>query len=32
LVQRGFALDVDLAADYAVSSIAPRLVNDRFIA
>jgi 2-phosphosulfolactate phosphatase len=30
LVQRGFALDVELAADYAVSSAAPRLVNDRF--
>ena len=32
LVQRGFALDVELAADYAVSSVAPRLVNDRFTA
>jgi 2-phosphosulfolactate phosphatase len=30
LVQRGFALDVELASEYAVSSAAPRLVNDRF--
>jgi 2-phosphosulfolactate phosphatase len=32
LVQRGFALDVELASEYAVSLTAPRLVNDRFVA
>jgi len=31
LAQRGFALDIELAADYAVSSVAPTLVNDRFV-
>jgi 2-phosphosulfolactate phosphatase len=31
LVQRGFALDVDLAAEYAVSPVAPMMVNDRLI-
>jgi len=31
LVQRGFALDVELAAEYAVSPVAPLLANERFI-
>jgi 2-phosphosulfolactate phosphatase len=31
LAQRGFALDVELAAEYAVSPVAPMLASDRFI-
>lgn len=31
LVQKGFALDVELAAEYAVSPVAPMLANERFI-
>jgi 2-phosphosulfolactate phosphatase len=31
LVRKGFALDVELAAEYAVSSVAPVLANGRFI-
>jgi 2-phosphosulfolactate phosphatase len=30
LVQSGFALDVELAAEYAVSAVAPVLAGDRF--
>jgi 2-phosphosulfolactate phosphatase len=30
LVHRGFGLDVELAADYAVSTVAPMLQNGRF--
>jgi 2-phosphosulfolactate phosphatase len=31
LVQRGFALDVELAAEYDVSAVAPVLAGDRFV-
>jgi 2-phosphosulfolactate phosphatase len=31
LVQRGFALDVDLASAHGMSSAVPRLANERFI-
>ena len=31
LVERGFALDVELAAEYAVSRVAPVLTRERFI-
>ena len=31
LVERGFALDVELAAEYAVSRVVPRLTGKRFI-
>jgi 2-phosphosulfolactate phosphatase len=30
LAQRGFALDVELASEYVLSSVAPRLVDGRF--
>ena len=31
LVELGFALDVELAAEYAVSNVAPRLAEERFV-
>jgi 2-phosphosulfolactate phosphatase len=31
LAQRGFALDVELAAELGVSRVAPLLVRERFI-
>ena len=31
LVERGFALDVELAAEYAVSRVAPMLKSEQFI-
>lgn len=31
LVEKGFALDIELAAEYSVSDLAPRLVRGRFI-
>ena len=31
LVERGFSLDVELAAEYAVSRVVPMLTGDRFI-
>jgi 2-phosphosulfolactate phosphatase len=31
LIERGFRLDVELAGDYAVSPVAPRLDNGQFV-
>lgn len=31
LVERGFTLDVELAAEYAVSRVAPTLAREQFV-
>ena len=31
LIDRGFELDVDLAAEYGVSAVAPMLMQEQFV-